>query len=285
MLEPSQENHFVTQIKSKLSWLAYTNILLGLAAASSLYTGFTFMDAEVQWPSLLMVFLITFAIYNIDRASESRLDKINHPERQAFVFSKRYIFHISIASYATAMIIASSTELRLLLLFPLMVSLLYKYAGLKRIYLLKNIAVTTACAIPATFIPVLSESSIPIGVIWAFFSFFFLKMFVNTVACDIKDIKGDARFAINTLPVKIGIQKTKVTLYVITIIAGCLAVYYGFIFSSTSIYFISMITGYSIFYIYRIGKTEIKFLSDFVMDGEFLLMGFLAYLGSTLMLN
>jgi len=285
VLEPTQQNKLVVQIKSKLSWLAYTNILVGLSAASSLYTAFIFMDAEVHWLSLLMVFLITFAIYNIDRSSETRLDKINHPERQNFVSSQRYLLHISMVSYATAMIIAVSTELRLLLLFPLMVSILYKYAGLKRIYLLKNITVATAWAIPATFIPALSESSIPIGVAWAFFSFFLLKTFVNAVAYDIKDIKGDARFTINTLPVKIGIQKTKMMLYIITIIAGCLAVYYAFIFSSISIYFISMITGYTMFWIYKIGKTEIKFLSDFVMDGEFLLLGFLAYLGSTLMLN
>ncbi len=284
MLEPSQQNRFVVQVKSKLTWLAYTNILLGLAAASSLYTAFIFMNAKVHWPSLLMVFLVTFAIYNMDRSSETRLDKINHPERQNFVSSKRYLLHISIASYATAMIIASSTELRLLLLLPLAFSILYKYAGLKRIFLLKNIAVATPCAILATSIPVLGESSIPIGVRLAFFSFFFLKMFVNTVACDIKDIKGDARFTINTLPVKMGIQKTKMALYVITIIAACLAVYYAFIFSSMSIYFISMITGYSLFYIYKIGKTEIKFLSDVVIDGEFLFMGFLAYLGSLFML-
>lgn len=232
-----------------------------------------------------MVFLITFAIYNIDRYSETRLDKINHPKRQNFVSSKRYLLHISIVSYATAMIIAGSTELRLLLLFPLAVSLLYKYAGLKRIYLLKNIAVTIACAIPATFIPVLSESSIPIAAVGAFFSFFFLKMFVSTVACDIKDIKGDARFGINTIPVKVGIKKTKMILYIITIIAGCLAAYSAFTSSSISIYLISMITGYSLFYIYRIGKTEIKFLSDFVIDGEFIFMGLLAYLGSILMLN
>ena len=285
MLEPTQQNKFVLQIKSKLSWLAYTNILVGLSAASSLYTAFIFMNAEVHWPSLLALFLITFAIYNIDRFSESRLDKINHPERQNFVSLRRYLLYISIASYATAIVIAGSTELRLLLLFPLLVSLLYKYAGIKRIFLLKNITVAIAWTITVTFLPILSDSAIPIGFALAFFSFFLLKTFVNAIAYDIKDIKGDARFRINTMPVRMGIQKTKMTLYILTIIAACLALYYTFIFSSTSIYFISMISGYSIFYIYRIGKTEIKFLSDFGMDGEFILMGFLAYLGSMLTLN
>lgn len=243
------------------------------------------MNAGIYWPSLLMVFLITFAIYTIDRYSENRADKINHPERQNFVSSKRYLLYISAASYAVAIIIAGSTELRLLLLFPLLVSVLYKYTGLKKIYLLKNIVVATAWTMLATFMPVLNQSSIPIGVALAFFSFFFLKIFNATIAYDIKDIKGDSLFRINTIPVKLGIQKTKKALYIVNIIASGLALYYAFIFSSISIFLISMIAGYGIFYVYRIGKSDIKFVSDFLIHGEFLLMGFLAYLGSMLMLN
>ncbi|MFY3739709.1 MAG: 4-hydroxybenzoate polyprenyltransferase [Candidatus Nitrosomirales archaeon] len=166
-----------------------------------------------------------------------------------------------------------------MLLFPLVAALVYKYGGLKRIFLLKNITVAVAWAIPITFMPVLSESSMPAGLSLAFFSFFALRAFVNAVAYDIKDVKGDARFAINTMPVKIGIPKTKLLLFNISIFAGCLAVYFAVVFSSISILFISMITAYNIFYIHRIGKTEIKFLSDFIMDGEFIVMGFLAYLG------
>ncbi len=267
------------EIKSKLSWLAYTNIVVALSAAFSLYTAFIFMNAEVHWPSVLSLFLVTFAVYNFDRSSQSKLDKINHPERQNFIFFRKYLLYISIASYAAALIIAGSTELRLMLLFPLVAALVYKYGGLKRIFLLKNITVAVAWAIPITFIPVLGESSMPAGLTLAFFSFFALRAFVNAVAYDIKDIKGDARFSINTMPVKIGVPKTKLVLYNITIFAGCLAVYFAVVFSSISILFISMITAYNIFYIHRIGKTEIKFLSDFIMDGEFIVMGFLAFLG------
>ncbi len=271
----------VLEIKSKLSWLAYTNIVVALSAAFSLYTAFIFMSTEVHWPSVLSLFLITFAVYNFDRSSQSKLDKINHPERQNFISFRKYLLYISIASYAAALIIVGSTELRLMLLFPLAAALLYKYGGLKRIFLLKNITVAVAWAIPITFIPVLGDSSMPAGLTLAFFSFFALRAFVNAVAYDIKDIKGDARFSINTMPVKLGVPKTKLLLYNITIFAGCLAVYFAVVFSSMSILFISMITAYNIFYIYRIGKTEIKFLSDFIMDGEFIVMGFLAFLAYT----
>ena len=66
------------------------------------------------------------------------------------------------------------------------------------------------------------------------------------------------------------------------VITSCLAVYYAFVFSSISILFIGMIAGYSILYVYRMGKTDIKFISDYLIHGEFILMGFLAYLGSML---
>ncbi len=279
MLVQKRNNYILSEIKTKLSWLAYTNIIVALSAAASLYTAFIFMNVDVYWPSLLMLFLITFSIYNIDRCSDKKLDKLNHPERQNFLSYRKYLLHISIASYAAALAIAGSTELRLLLLIPLASALLYKYAGLKRIYLMKNITVALAWAITITSIPVVSGSSIPIELAFAFFSFFLMRAFVNAVAYDVKDMRGDARFSIRTLPVKIGIPKTKAVLYTLTIIAGLLAVYYGFIFSSMSIYFISTITAYTIFYIYRIGVTEIKFLSDFAMDGEFIIMGFLACLG------
>ena len=278
MLVQTRHN-LAIEIKSKLSWLAYTNIVVALSAAFSLYTAFIFMDKAVHWPSVLSLFLITFAIYNFDRSSQSKLDKINHPERQNFISFRKYLLYASIASYAAALVIAGSTELRLMLLLPLVAALVYKYAGLKRIFLLKNVTVAVAWAVPVAFIPVLSDSSIPTGLTLAFFSFFALRAFVNAVAYDIKDVKGDSRFSINTMPVRLGVPKTKLLLYNITIFAGCLAVYFAVVFSSMSILFISMITAYNVFYIHRIGKTEIKFLSDFIMDGEFIVMGFLAYLG------
>ena len=239
------------------------------------------MNIDVNWTFLLMIFLVTFAIYSMDRNSETKLDKINHPERQNFISSRRkYFLYISIASYATAMIMASTTELRILLLLPLMFFTAYRYAGLKKIFLAKNITVAVAWATTITFLAASGAPLIPFAILGAFFSFFFLRTFAAAIAYDIKDIKGDSLFAITTLPVKIGVEKTKKVLYIMNVITSCLAVYYAFVFSSISILFIGMIAGYSILYVYRMGKTDIKFISDYLIHGEFILMGFLAYLGS-----
>jgi len=62
-------------------------------------------------------------------------------------------------------------------------------------------------------------------IIFFYFIFAFLISMVRELVKDMEDIEGDARYNCKTLPIVIGIQKTKVVVYAITAVIVALLIY------------------------------------------------------------
>lgn len=123
-------------------------------------------------------------------------------------------------------------------LFILVATLLYVYAtNLKQIPVVGNIVVALLLSIsimiialfdvfPATYDANRSRMSEIFSIIIDYAVFAFLINFIREIVKDMEDMDGDYQTGINTLPIAIGIKKTKIIVGVITAISIGILAYY-----------------------------------------------------------
>jgi 4-hydroxybenzoate polyprenyltransferase len=64
-----------------------------------------------------------------------------------------------------------------------------------------------------------SITGLAVGLVWwdlRVFAFMFVSVFVNSIICDIRDIEGDGLHGVRTIPVMLGVERTKLALVIIT---------------------------------------------------------------------
>lgn len=159
-------------------------------------------------------FLVTFAVYTLDRLKGSAEDAINNPERVEIFIGKEKLFMGLIAtSFLAAILITILTDVWKVtyLLTPIGAGLIYtaKICGhrIKDIPTAKNLVVGLSWAAP--------EAGLA-GAGWSIFAFFFLWAFNNSVICDIRDIKGDRINGVRTIPVMLGAERTRLVIVILT---------------------------------------------------------------------
>ena len=106
-----------------------------------------------------------------------------------------------------------------------------------------------------------------------------MKVFGNTVTSDIRDVTGDTVHDIRTIPIKFGIANTKKILTLINLVSFCIiivSVLYNLL--TYGAYLVSLVVIYTQIYVYFISKTNIRFLTDVLADGEYIVMCLLALL-------
>jgi 4-hydroxybenzoate polyprenyltransferase len=159
-------------------------------------------------------FLVTFAVYTLDRLRGSAEDAINNPERaEIFIGKEKLFMGLIAASFLAAILITALINVWKVpyLLTPIGAGLIYtaKICGhrLKDIPTAKNLVVGLSWAAP--------EAGLA-GAGWSIFAFFFLWAFNNSVICDIRDIKGDRLNGVRTIPVMLGAERTRLALVILT---------------------------------------------------------------------
>ena len=158
-----------------------------------------------------------------------------------------------------------------------------KYRRLKEIMGVKNIMIALAWALMATFLPlVYFHLDITITTL-AIFVFIFIRWIINPVFFDFKDIKGDKIMGVITLPVFFGVRRTLILLAILNTLLGIftlISTLKGWL--PPLAHLVNLSTIYCYCYLYSYNKMEIKFLSNVIVDGEFIVIGFLALLGTLL---
>jgi 4-hydroxybenzoate polyprenyltransferase len=169
---------------------------------------------------LLTVFSGTLLIYTINRYTDRKEDIVNNPRR--FRFLDRYgkaTLIIAAGLYLISLIFLLQLKLAsfLIALLPIFIAILYSVLRLKRVFLLKNISVALGL-VCAVFIVLVTFGDFTIfSLLLA--AVFFLTFLVNTI---IKDIEGDVRYNISTLPGKYGLRKTKIICYFLLLVSALL---------------------------------------------------------------
>ncbi|HKW04595.1 MAG TPA: UbiA family prenyltransferase [Nitrososphaerales archaeon] len=259
---------------------AFSAILLGYAPTIDL---------------LVMAYLFSYGAYSMNRSVEISQDSLSNPQRTQYLASrKRFLPAITASCFLLGYVLAAlrSIPFFIALLIPLILSLAYSVGskkilspllGVKRLkekLLVKNITIALGWSLIPLLVGLYYQQ---IGlVLFALEPFVFLRLFVNTIFFDERDMKGDNLNGIRTLPTTFGIKKTHMILnmvdlfsvaYVILLILSNLVPLYSIA--------ILALPAYSISYRWLSTKARVNidFLCDVVGDGEYVLWGAMLLLG------
>jgi 4-hydroxy-3-methylbut-2-enyl diphosphate reductase len=233
---PSKGEGKLKQISSKLLWLLLaTNIYVSIAGGALTYTAETLQDSVPDVSHFLVSFLYLFAMHNLNRFTDRKLQKFNDPLRALFYEKYRWpLLIVSALSLALALTLVFEHGMKPFLLLTGMSIFGVFYSvqvipkslipnirvrGLKEIPGSKTFLVAVAWAFITTLIPAWSDSSYPDLMTFVVLLFVLILVFVRSALFDVFEVQGDRIVGKETLPVCIG---EKNTLFILHILMGVL---------------------------------------------------------------
>lgn len=277
------ESSFTRLAEKFFSFLVSTSLFLAINGALKLYFSFALFN-EKYVPSLLFAtFFIIFGVYGINKLTDLKEDLINTPERANLIIRIQKVFKLLvILSFAISLILGLTVNVLTIpvLLAPLFAGILYSIRlspnlpRLKDITAVKNIIIALSWGIGAAFLPAICYSKELITILLIFY-FFTLRSFINSVLFDVRDVEGDKKSNIPTIPVTIGVENTKKLLLALnsTFLPWLAIAYYLNLFTSHILVVLLFAVIYSFTYILhfcnskKIGKSL-----DLFVDGEWIIL-------------
>ena len=282
------KDSIVRRIHDLVDFIMFSATYVAIAGGGLAFTS-CFIQGIPWSPSILLVMiLVAFSVYNLNRKTDEEEDAINHQER--FTFTKKFekpLFYAAIAAYAIALAVGALYGWQTfgIILIPIISGILYSepllpaswsYRRLKEIPVVKNLVVAIAWSLPLSLLPVLmtSGASFTISTIIAgtvFFSYFIFA----SVLPDIRDREGDAATGVQTIPVVIGVERTKALLTGINLFFGSIVVavsmrslplHVTLVIITAVIY-----SQLCIWLLGGLGRTNL--VCDFLADGQFIFFG------------
>jgi len=210
-------------VKNLFKLIRWFNLLI---VAVTQYSAAYFLIESMELQELLMnpkmlflclgTIMITAAGYVINDYYDVKIDYINKPERVVVGrFVKRRSIIILHATLNTLGVLAGIlVSWQIGVINFLVVGLLWLYSNqLKRLPLLGNITVAFLTGLSVFVVYVLHRESIFLFATYAFFAFFI--SLIREIIKDMEDVEGDKKFDLKTLPIVIGIRKSKLVIYLI----------------------------------------------------------------------
>jgi 4-hydroxybenzoate polyprenyltransferase len=195
--------------------------------------------------------------YIINDIFDQETDNVNHINKQivgrSISESKAFNIYVTLTIFGVAcgFILANSVSRpSFAVIFVLIATLLYFYAStLKQIALVGNIVVAALLAfsiiiigifdiIPNTFEVNRMQMIIAFSILLDYAKFAFIINLVREIIKDIEDIEGDKLLQMKTLPILIGVARTKIIVFVIVSLAVLYLGYYAhnYLFNSNLYY-------------------------------------------------
>lgn len=166
--------------------------------------------------------LIAAAGYVINDYYDIKIDYVNRPNKVVVGrFLKRRAILFIHAGFNTLGILGGlliSWEIGMVNF--LAAGLLWLYSNqLKRLPLWGNLAIATLTGLAVFIVYILFRESLFLFAAYSFFAFFI--SLIREIIKDLEDIEGDRKFDCKTLPITIGQRKTKIVIYLISVIFVC----------------------------------------------------------------
>lgn len=286
-------------IRAFLVLLARENLILAVSmgAITRVAQGMAGMASEPVAP--LIVTLVFYAVYTLDRAADAGADARTHPERARF--SRRNAGRMratAAAAYVLALGLAagqgaSSVAVALL---PLGAVILYSYpilpralarrvgfARLKEVPVLKNVWVSLTLAATAVLLPVTIAGGAPRWApVAAMGAYVFGRWWINTLFFDLRDEAGDRANGLRTVPVLLGRARTLRLLHGANALLGAAALAAPLLGAAPA-RFALLATGsvYAWGYLRAFAAgVDPHFLCDVVADGELLVLSAVVLAGT-----
>jgi 4-hydroxybenzoate polyprenyltransferase len=292
--------HFVSEIRDTFffrirnygEFLLYSSLFLGSAAVGMAYTSCFIQDISWSAHIAVVMFLIVFSVYNLNRKTDEAEDALNH-ERRFRITKKfeRHFFIAAVGAYIIALTVAAFHGIAAICVvtIPLVSGIFYSvpvlpswcgYSRLKEIPVMKNLVVSVSWALAFSLVPVYLGASEPDGTSLVVFLFIFCWTFVASVLPDIRDKSGDSATGVATIPVLLGVAKSRWILTTINLSAGAIILVLGTrVIPMPAVFVIMGSLAYSQVCIFSIDKTTRNdLLCDVISDGQFLTVGGLCLL-------
>ena len=260
-----------------------SSIFLSVSGVLMLYFSFTILELTPNPFLLAAMFFVIYSVYSLNRVTDQEEDAVNMPERSALVQgNEKILLILASVAYIVALFLGwlASPFAALILLVPIVLGIAYSkdifsifgIPRLKDILFVKSFVVALSWAACGALLPALYLESLT--KLWFVFPFFFIKMFINTVLFDVRDVNGDTLNGVNTVPVVIGVSWTKRLLLTLQTLLTVWTALFLDLFNDYSLILIaSMVYGYLYILYFCTENTRNKTLIDILVDGEWIIMG------------
>ncbi|OYU96335.1 MAG: prenyltransferase [Bacteroidetes bacterium B1(2017)] len=185
---------------------------------------------------LISTFLAAAAGYIINDYMDVMLDLVNKPEKVIVgkSISRRYsmFLHFILNTLSIGLAFSISKSMAVLVLACVLSLWLYSQF-LKKTYLSGNIMVAFLTAFTLWILFVYDPNVFKAG-IWVYGIFAFITTLQREIIKDTEDLRGDSKFKCRTLPIVLGIRKTKEVLFWLQITLLILSISFCFSFESLS---------------------------------------------------
>lgn len=287
-------HHEVPGEHERRSWLGmaerawnfflYSSLFLATAAFAMAYVSCLVNAVPFTAPVGLLLGLVVFSVYNLNRRTDEAEDALNHASRfEVTSTHSRSLLILALAAYGVALCFAALSGIPTVLVasVPLLAGVFYSapllpkrtgYRRLKEIPVCKNLVVSFAWGFTFSLIPVTTHGISPGSASAVAFLFIFSWTFIASVLPDIRDRGGDAATGVRTIPVILGVHRTRTLLTLFNILSGILLLLMGAGQLSLAImvviFFSLLYSEVCILRITRGGNDDL--LCDLVSDGQFL---------------
>jgi 4-hydroxybenzoate polyprenyltransferase len=210
---------FRTFLESLLKLTRFGNlVIIGLAQYCT--AGFLIATTTLNDGSLFILatstVLIAAAGYIINDYYDVKIDYINKPSRVVIgkSITRRYaiLFHVVLSSAGVLLGLSLSWKIGAVNLVT--VFLLWLYSNnLKRLPLIGNFVVAFLTGLAIFIVDLYYHTGSALIIIYASFAFF--MTLVREIIKDMEDLKGDVTFGCKTLPIMLGLRRTKFVIYLI----------------------------------------------------------------------
>ncbi|MFK7925561.1 MAG: geranylgeranylglycerol-phosphate geranylgeranyltransferase [Bacteroidia bacterium] len=196
-------------------------ISFGVACFIATDHSFDFLGQFPFWGTALTITIIASAGYWINDVYDFRIDRINKPGKlvvNAILSGKKvltgyFLVNMGILMFSFWYLGVKTTHYQVTFINFLSVLLLFIYASyLKRVSVAGNLVIAFLTALVILLAGYLYQ--VNIGLTWMIV-FAFEITFLREIIKDIEDIKGDLKYNLQTLPIQIGIHRTKIVLYLL----------------------------------------------------------------------
>lgn len=214
--------------------LVYSSAYLALIAVAEVLV-VRYLLSLPPSPAPIVGALITFAIYANDRLVDLETDVESSPKRTAFVRRHRdtmYVLGALAYGVAVAVSVLGGPVSLALALLPGAAWVLYAvdwvpvsgapFRRLKEIVVINSALVAIAWSLPLVLLPLAFADATIGSTAIVVFLYFALATFVNTEVANVGDVESDRRSGDATLPVVLGVERTRQTLYGVVALTGAL---------------------------------------------------------------
>lgn len=213
---------------SAYSICVHCSLLLAVVGASKVAVVALLLSIPIN-AAAAVAFLVTLAVYNHNKLTDLAEDGVNSPDQADFFGSRKMLFTLlSAGAYVVALGLSAfgGPVTIALTLFPGILGVFYSSRWLpmttadrlKDLLVVGTVAVALAWAVPLALLPLAFEGSTFGIAAVVVLVFFFLRTVIAVELFNVRDIAGDRREGVGTLPVALGVRPTQ---YVLGALNAC----------------------------------------------------------------